>query len=105
PPRPRTPGAPGEIHPKLGLVRVGAQVVPMAFGEWNPQGSAAQLLATAGWQALHALLTEFHHLCRAEGILPILLYIPSKSQVYAEHAKAHSGQRFLYAAAPQPHIR
>jgi hypothetical protein len=99
------PVAPGEIHSDLGIIRVGAQLVPMVFGDWNPEGSAEQLLATAEWQALHALLTEFHHLCRAEGILPVLLYIPSKSQVYAEHATAHSGQRFLQAAARQRPIR
>jgi hypothetical protein len=99
------PVAPGEIHPNLGLIRVGAQAVPMVFGDWNPAGSAAQLLATAEWQALHALLTEFHHLCRAEGILPVLLYIPSKSQVYAEAALPHSGQRFVQAAARQHPIR
>lgn len=99
------PVALGEIHPNLGVIRVGAQAVPMVFGEWNPEGSAEQLLATAEWQALHALLTEFHHLCRAEGILPVLLYIPSKSQVYAEYALPHSGRRFLQAAARQHPIR
>ena len=99
------PVAPGEIYPNLGVIRVGAQAVPMVFGEWNPEGSAEQLLATAEWQALHALLTEFHHLCRANGILPVLLYIPSKSQVYAEYAMPHSGRRFLQAAARQHPIR
>jgi hypothetical protein len=99
------PVAPGEIHPNLGVIRIGAQAVPMVFGDWNPEGSAAQLLATAEWQALHALLTEFHHLCRAEGILPVLLYIPSKSQVYAEYALLHSGRRFVQAAARQHPIR
>jgi len=77
----------------------------MVFGDWNPEGSAEQLLATAEWQALHALLTEFHDLCRAEGILPVLLYIPSKSQVYAEYATAQSGRQFVQAAARQHPIR
>jgi SGNH hydrolase-like domain, acetyltransferase AlgX len=99
------PGAPGEIHPDLGIVRVGAQLVPMVFGEWHPAGSAEQLLATAEWQALHALLTEFHHLCRAHGILPVLLYLPSKSQVYAAYVTPHSGRQFVQAAARQRPIR
>jgi hypothetical protein len=103
--RPTPPGVSREIHPDLGLIQVGVQVVPMVFGDWNPEGSVAQLLASAEWQALHALLTEFHDLCRASGILPVLLYIPSKSQVYAEHATAHSGQRFVQAAARQRPIR
>jgi SGNH hydrolase-like domain, acetyltransferase AlgX len=99
------PGAPGEIHPDLGIVRVGAQLVPMVFGEWHPAGSAEQLLATAEWQALHALLTEFHHLCRAHGILPVLLYLPSKSQVYAAYVTPQSGRQFVQAAARQRPIR
>ncbi len=103
--RPPQPVAPEEIHPQLGVIQVGAQAVPMVFGDWNPEGSAEQLLATAEWQALHALLTEFHDLCRAEGILPVLLYIPSKSQVYAEYATAHSGRQFVQAAARQHPIR
>jgi hypothetical protein len=101
-PRPRALGA---IHPDLGVIRVGAQLVPMVFGDWNPEGSAEQLLATAEWQALRALLTEFHDLCRASGILPVLLYIPTKSQVYAAYATAHSGRRFLQAAARQHPLR
>src|SRR5262249_42955238 len=103
--RPPQPGAPGEIHPQLGLIQVGTQTVPMVFGEWNPAGSAEQLLATAEWQALQALLTEFHDLCRAEGILPVLLYIPSKSQVYADAVTAQSGRQVLQAAARQHPIR
>ena len=105
PARQTRPMAPGEIHPDLGVIQVGAQAVPMVFIRWNPEGSAEQLLATAEWQVLHALLTEFQHLCRASGILPILLYIPTGSQVYAEYATARSGRRFLQAAARQHPIR
>jgi hypothetical protein len=103
--RPTRPVAPGELHPNLGVIRVGAQSVPMVFGDWNPEGSAEQLLATDAWQALHALLTEFRDLCRASGILPVLLYLPTKSQVYAESYLPHSGRRFLQAVARQHPIR
>jgi hypothetical protein len=99
------PVAPGEIHPNLGVIQVGAQAVPMVFAGWNPEGSAEQLLATEEWQALHTLLTKFRNLCRASGILPVLLYLPTKSQVYAEYATAHSGRRFLQAVARQRPIR
>jgi hypothetical protein len=51
--------APGEIHPDLSLIRVGAQSVPMVFGAWNPEGSAEQLLATEDWQALHKPRHDF----------------------------------------------
>jgi hypothetical protein len=97
--------APGEIHPNLGVIQVGAQLVPMVFAGWNPEGSAEQLLATEDWQALHTLLTEFRNLCRASGILPVRLYLPTKSQVYAEYATEHSGRRFLQAVARQRPIR
>jgi SGNH hydrolase-like domain, acetyltransferase AlgX len=103
--RQASPMAPGEIHPDLGVIRVGAQSVPMGFDAWNSEGSAEQLLATEAWQALHALLTEFRDLCRASGILPVLLYLPTKSQVYAESATARSGRRVLQATARQHPIR
>jgi SGNH hydrolase-like domain, acetyltransferase AlgX len=103
--RPAPPMAPGEIHPDLGVIRVGAQSVPMVFGGWNPEGSADQLLATEEWQALHALLTEFQDLCWASGILPVLLYLPTKSQVYGEYATEHSGRRVLQAVARQWPVR
>ena len=99
------PVAPGEIHPNLGVIQIGAQSVPMVFGDWNPEGSAEQLLATEEWRALHALLTEFRDLCRAHGILPVLLYLPTKSQVYAESYLPHSGRRFVQAVARQHPIR
>jgi hypothetical protein len=73
----------------------------MVFTGWNPEGSAKQLLATEAWQALHTLLTEFRDLCRASGILPVLLYLPTKSQVYAEYATARSGRRVVQATARQ----
>ena len=103
--RQERPVAPGEIHPDLGVIRVGAQLVPMVFAGRNPEGSAEQLLATEEWQALHALLTEFRNLCRVYGVLPVLLYLPTKSQVYAEYATEHSGRRFLQAVARQRPIR
>jgi SGNH hydrolase-like domain, acetyltransferase AlgX len=99
------PVGPGEIHPNLGMIRLGAQSVPIVFGGWNPEGSAEQLLATEEWQALHALLIEFQHFCRESSILPVLLYLPTKSQVYAEYATAHSGRRVLQAVAQQRHVR
>jgi SGNH hydrolase-like domain, acetyltransferase AlgX len=104
-PRQAPPVAPGEIHPDLGVIRVDAQAVPMVFGDWNPEGSAEQLLATEEWQALDALLIEFQHLCRTSGILPVLLYLPTKSQIYAEYATERSGRRFVQAAARQHPIR
>lgn len=103
--RPPQPVEPGAIHPQLGLIQLGAQTVPMVFGEWNPEGSVEQLLATAEWQALQALLTEFHDRCRAAGILPVLLYIPSKSQVYADYVTTQSGRQVWQAAVRQHPIR
>ena len=77
----------------------------MVLTDWKPGGSAEQLLSAGEWQALHALLTEFQHLCQAYGILPVLLYIPTKSQVYAEDATARSGHHFLRAAARKRPVR
>ncbi len=41
------------------------------------------------------MLVEFRDLSRESGIKPVLLYIPTKFQIYAKYATPESGWRFL----------
>jgi hypothetical protein len=83
-----------EIHPGLAVIRVGKTELKMKITGWEQEGSPEQLLASKEWQTLRSLLTTFRQLCRENGIQPILLYIPSKIEVYADYATADSGQEF-----------
>jgi SGNH hydrolase-like domain, acetyltransferase AlgX len=83
-----------EIHPGLGMIRIGRMEHKMKVTGWDLEGSPEQLLASKEWQTLRSLLTTFRQLCRENGIEPVLVYIPSKIEVYADYATADSGQEF-----------
>jgi hypothetical protein len=81
-----------EIHPGLGVIRIGKMELKMKITGWDQEGSPEQLLASREWQTLRSLLAAYQQLCRENGIQPILVYIPSKIEVYADYATADSGQ-------------
>lgn len=84
-----------QIHPDLGLIRLGDKKVRMRFLYWNQHASAEQLLSSEEWQALKSLLIEFKRLSIENGITPVIVFIPSKIQVYGDYYTHDSGQYFL----------
>jgi hypothetical protein len=83
-----------EIHPGLGVIRIGKMELEMKVTGWDLEGSPEQLLASREWQTLRFILGAYQQLCCENGIQPILVYIPSKIEVYADYATADSGQEF-----------
>ena len=83
------------IHPSLGVLRLGGRDVRVRVAYWSRRRSANQLLASDGWQALRTLVREFQRLSLEASITPVLVYIPTKAQIYAEYATAESGDEFL----------
>jgi hypothetical protein len=57
--------------------------------------SAEELLASSKWGTLEGLLAEFRPLSVESGITPLIVYIPTKLQVYGRHAATNSGSVFL----------
>ena len=82
------------IHPGLAVIRIGKTDTKMKVTGWDDEGTAEQLLTRREWQTLRYILAAYLRLCRDNGIRPILLYIPSKIEVYADYATAESGQTF-----------
>lgn len=85
---------PNRVHPDLGVFRIGTGEIKMAFSYWNQEGSTAQLLASPEWQVLKSILSEFRLFCLRNNIQPLLVYIPSKIQVYDQYATENSGRSF-----------
>jgi hypothetical protein len=90
---PRRPNQ--EIHPELGLIDLGKMVVTMRFAYLNVPQSTQELLGSSGWRTLRSLLVEFRQISLENGILPLLVYLPTKLQVYGRHATNKSGRIFL----------
>jgi hypothetical protein len=81
------------LDPDLGVFRVSGKDVRMKFDSdyWNPAESPEQLLASQPWHELDSLLAEFHQLSAANGITPVVVYIPTSMQVYGRQFTGEGG--------------
>lgn len=90
-----------EVHPDLAVIRLRNATVPMAFMYWNWRASPDELLALEEWGILRQLLADFKQFCFAHEATPVVLYIPTKLQVYGRLATAESGRNFRAAIQGQ----
>jgi hypothetical protein len=84
----------GSIHPDLGLFAIGPRMLPMRIVYRPARQSADELLQSQGWKILRRLLSEFRATSLQYGIAPVLVFLPTKFQIYASHATPGSGARF-----------
>jgi hypothetical protein len=85
------------IHPDLGVIQLGEEKVRMRFCDiyWNKKVSTNQILSSWEWQELRSVLSEFRRLCVENGMTPIIVFIPTKIQVYGANYTSDSGRHFL----------
>ena len=83
------------MHPNLGLIKLKNIYAKMVFDYWNVPESSEQLVSSKEWQILGSLLKEFKNLCHKNGIIPIIVYIPTQIEVYGEYYSTKSGSHFL----------
>ncbi len=83
------------IHPDLGLIQLNGQVVPMRFNYWNQHATSEQLLSRDEWKTLRTVMAEFRAVALGNDIVPIVVFIPTKAEVYGSLFSEHSGQRIL----------
>jgi hypothetical protein len=88
--------APRKIRDYIGAIRLRDGIVPMRFSYWNPQRSAGALLEEKEWQSLKRVLRETKTVADQNRVELIILYIPTKVQVYGRHiVERESGAGFL----------
>ena len=84
-----------ETHPDVGLIRLNGHRVPMYFNYWNPHATSAQLLASEEWNSIRAVIGRFRALALEEMMIPIIVFIPTKVEVYGARFDQQSGSRFV----------
>ncbi len=82
-------------HPDLALVRLGDKLETMRFGYLSSTRDATTLLETEDWQRVKRAFESFAAVARANKILPVLLFIPDKWQIYAPYVSDTSGARVI----------
>jgi hypothetical protein len=83
------------IHPDLGMFQLNGKVISMAFDYWNKLATSEQLLGSDEWKRLRAVMAEFKAAALEHNIVPIIVFIPTKAEVYGSFYSEQSGQRFL----------
>jgi len=86
---------PSKIHPDLGLIDLNGQLVPMRFNYWNRLTPTEELLRTDEWKAVGQLLKDYQRIATQHAIVPIVVFIPNKVEVYGVQYSEHSGANFL----------
>ncbi|HKR80729.1 MAG TPA: hypothetical protein VJR69_13565 [Nitrospira sp.] len=87
--------------PDLGLIHIGAQAVPMRFLYWNSLKTTEDLLKTEEWKAIGKFLKEYERLAAQYEVQPIIVFVPTKIEVYGSQYLERSGKTFLEKIKPQ----
>jgi hypothetical protein len=87
---------PSSVHPDLGLIVSQDRLLPMHVTYWNRPFSTQQLLESAEWQAIGRVLKDFQRVAAENGIVPVVLFIPKKAEVYGAFYSPRSGLNFLH---------
>jgi hypothetical protein len=90
-----------ELHPDVGMIQLHDHVVPMAFTYWNQHVSSGELLERDEWKRIRAVLHQFKSVAAEHNIVPLVMFIPSKIEVYGHLFREESGKRFLMKVGDQ----
>jgi hypothetical protein len=83
------------LHPDLGIIQVGTHPMPMRFNYWNPLKPAEDLLRTDEWKAIGQFLKDYERLAAQHGIQPIVVFVPTKMEVYGSQYLENSNKQFV----------
>ena len=84
------------VQPDLAVLRLPDGVTKrILFVNHHSVKSAENLLRSPAWQAMAKILVDFKRLCEQHQIVPLILYIPAASEVYAEYSTRDSGVNWL----------
>lgn len=81
------------FDPRWSELDLGGVVVKTVFCFLLDKREAKELLNTSAWLALRNILAEFKGLCLQNGVIPIVVFIPDKTHVYAEYSSESRGGR------------
>jgi PAS domain S-box-containing protein len=84
------------VHPDVAILKLpGGGVARMVFDDGHVTKSADELLESPEWRGLEKILIDFKNAAEKRHIIPLLLYIPGATEIYAEYSTLESGGRWL----------
>ena len=84
-----------QVHPDIAILDLQGNRYPKLFIDKFMAATSEEMLRHAEFVALAGVLSEFKHVCQANGITPMVLYIPTAAHVYAKYSTPASGSNWL----------
>lgn len=82
------------VHQDLVDLELGDKHVKARFGYAINTAEMSQFVRSDEWKDLRQLLTEFRKVCAEHGIVPLLMFIPTKAHIYADYSTEQSGKNW-----------
>jgi hypothetical protein len=92
----RSKGAKRPDESFFGIINIGNKQVPMMFPRWEREITKREIMA------LRSILSEFKALCHENQIIPLVVYIPTATQVYADLYSPDSNSHFIARVMNHP---
>ena len=92
-------------HPDVAVLNLKGQLYPKVFIDKLPEATVDQMLATKELHAIGLFFSEFRDVCQTNSITPVILYIPTASQIYSPYSTQASGSQWLYVRDRQIAVR
>jgi hypothetical protein len=95
----------GFIHPSIAVLDLGANEYKVLFIDRHREKSTEDLLHENQTKELKNILKKFKTICENHDIIPILLYIPTSTQIYADYSTMQSGSAWLRVRQEQIQLK
>ena len=86
---------PNDVHPDIAVLRLGNETHKVFLAHKNDLRPPAKIRGSPEWQALTTILQEFKAVATANGIVPVVVFIPTAAHIYADYSTAQSGANWL----------
>jgi hypothetical protein len=98
-------GYPRRTHPEVAILNLNGRMYPSLFIDKMPEVAVDRMLATEEFRGIQESFDQFRDICKANGIAPILVYIPTPVHVYAGYTTKASGSAWLHVHDRQMSVR
>jgi len=96
---------PNGIHPDIAVLRLGNETHKVFFAYKNDLRPPDKIQSSSEWQALTRILQEFKAVSLANGIVPVVVFIPTAAHIYTGYSTAQSGVNWLRLRDAQTRAR
>jgi hypothetical protein len=93
--------SPTHVHPDIVVLRLGTDEHRVRLFYRNDRRSTREITRSSEWKELTRLLGEFKTVAMANKIVPVVIYIPTATHIYAEYSTLDSGARWQKVRSQQ----